>query len=67
MGTFAAIEMGAKSARLCLARPAYWSDAVVDEKVRLWNRRVWPSGSALATTSAPTEPPAPPIFSTITD
>jgi hypothetical protein len=40
MGTFAAIEMGAKSARLCLARPAYWSDAVVDEKVRLWNRRV---------------------------
>jgi hypothetical protein len=57
--------MGAKSRSMeCGARPANSSAAVVVLKVRLWNSRVWPSGGALATTSAPMDPPPPPRFST---
>jgi hypothetical protein len=68
IGTLAPRLIGAKSRSIrCGARPAASSAAVVVLKVRLWNSSVCPSGAALATTSAPIDPPAPPRFSTTTE
>jgi hypothetical protein len=68
VGTSAPRLMGAKSRSMeCCARFWYSITALVAEKVELWNSSTCPSGAALATTSAPMEPPPPPRFSTRTE